>query len=121
MTRACSTAADVVGVGVAHGVPTDQWQCLGGSPWRREAFGAGSQGGGQRRRLGDDVAGRVLERASARSVVRVHVLGASGRHVFGASGAPFCRGSCPRRSVECGEASWQGGARWRWPESKWAW
>jgi hypothetical protein len=72
MTRACSTAADVVGVGVAHGVPADQWQCLGGSPWRREAFGAGSQGKGQRRRLGDDVAGRVCGARRARSGARVH-------------------------------------------------
>jgi hypothetical protein len=73
VTGACCTAADVVGVGVAHGVPADQWQCLGGSPWRREAFGAGSQGKGQRRRLGDDVAGRVCGARRARSGVAWHV------------------------------------------------
>jgi hypothetical protein len=73
MTRACSTAADVVGVGMAHGVPADQWQCLGGSPWRREAFGAGSKGKGQRSRLGDDVAGRVCGAHHAHSGVRVRL------------------------------------------------
>jgi hypothetical protein len=89
-------------VGEAHGVPAGQWPCLGGSRCRREAFGAGSKGRGQRRRPGVDVAERVLERARARSVARVHVLGVSGRAWFGGCGAPIDRGRVPVDAGECG-------------------
>ncbi|KAK1663210.1 hypothetical protein QYE76_051369 [Lolium multiflorum] len=73
VTEAGSTAADVVGVGVAHGVPADQWRCLGGSPWRREAFGAGGRGWGQRSERGDVVLCRAPVHGDARSGARVIV------------------------------------------------